>query len=67
MKDGFVKVAAGTPRLSVADVNGNAEAIIKLIKDAAEQDVKVLTLPELALTGYTNSDLFLQPLLLRLL
>ncbi len=64
MKDGFVKVAAGTPRLSVADVSGNAAAIIELIKDAAEQGVKVLTLPELALTGYTNSDLFLQTLLL---
>ncbi len=64
MKDGFVKVAAGTPKIRVADCEHNAGQIIALMKQAAAQGVKVLALPELCLTGYTCGDLFLQPTLL---
>ncbi len=64
MRDGFVKVAAGTPRIRVADCEYNAGQIIALMKEAAAQGVKVLALPELCVTGYTCGDLFLQPTLL---
>ena len=65
MRDGFVKVAAGTPKIRVADCRYNAEQIFTLMREADKQGVKVLALPELCLTGYTCGDLFLQPTLLR--
>ncbi len=65
MQDGFIKVAAGTPKIHVADCEYNAGQIIGLMKEAAEQGVKVLCLPELCVTGYTCGDLFLQEALLR--
>ncbi len=65
MRDGFVKVAAGTPNIRVADCTHNAGQIIALMKEAAAQGVKVLALPELCITGYTCGDLFLQDTLLR--
>ena len=64
MRDGFVKVAAGTPKIRVADCDYNAGQIIALIKEAAARGGKVLALPELCVTGYTCGDLFLQPTLL---
>ncbi len=64
MRDGFVKVAAGTPKIRVADCGYNADQIISLMKEAAAQGVKVLALPELCITGYTCGDLFLQSTLL---
>ncbi len=64
MRDGFVKVAAGTPKIRVADCDYNAGQIIALMREAAAQGVKVLALPELCVTGYTCGDLFLQPTLL---
>ena len=65
MKDGFVKVAAGTPKIRVADCRYNAEQIFTLMRQADKQGVKVLALPELCLTGYTCGDLFFQDTLLR--
>ena len=65
MRDGFVKVAAGTPKIRVADCRYNAEQIFTLMREADKQGVKVLALPELCLTGYTCADLFLQPTLLK--
>ena len=65
MRDGFVKVAAGTPEIRVAGCADNAKQCIALMRQAAEQGVKVLCLPELCLTGYTCADLFLQDTLLR--
>ena len=64
MRDGFVKVAAGTPEIRVADCVYNGERIIELMRSAAEQGVKVMVLPELCITGYTCGDLFLQDTLL---
>jgi len=60
MKDGFVKVAAGTPEIRVADCDFNKNSIMNLILEAEGQGVKVLALPELCITGYTCGDLFLQ-------
>ncbi|WP_251317347.1 NAD(+) synthase [Flintibacter muris] len=65
MRDGFIKAAAGTPKIKVADCAYNAEQIIALMREAAAQGVKVLALPELCVTGYTCGDLFLQDTLLR--
>ena len=65
MKDGFITVAAGTPKIRVADCRYNAEQIFTLMREADKQGVKVLALPELCLTGYTCGDLFLQETLLR--
>ena len=58
MHDGFIKVAAGSPRISVADVESNASAIREMISRADEQGVNLLVLPELCLTGATCADLF---------
>ena len=65
MRDGLIKVAAGTPKIRVADCRYNAEQIFTLMRQAADQGVRVLALPELCVTGYTCGDLFLQDTLLR--
>ena len=65
MRDGFIKAAAGTPQVRVADCRYNAEQIFGLMREADKQGVRVLCLPELCLTGYTCGDLFLQDTLLR--
>ena len=65
MQDGFVKIAAGTPEIRVADCAYNAQQCLQMICRGAEQGVKVLCLPELCLTGYTCGDLFLQDTLLQ--
>ena len=60
MKHGFVKVAAATPDIKVADCIYNAQSICSDMKRAAEQGAKIVVFPELCLTGYTCSDLFWQ-------
>ena len=60
MKHGFVKVAALTPKIRVADPAWNAEAILKKIKEAQENKAKIMVFPELCITGFTCQDLFLQ-------
>ena len=65
MKDGYIKVAAATPHIKVADCTYNREQILKEIEQAAGQQVRLLVLPELCLTGYTCGDLFLQETLLQ--
>ena len=57
---GFVKVAAATPLVKIADCHANAEAIDKMTAEAMERGVSVVVFPELSLTGYTCGDLFLQ-------
>lgn len=65
MKDGFIKVAAITPKIRVADPIYNREIICSRLQEAYEKDAKVIVFPELCITGYTCQDLFLQELLLR--
>ena len=64
MKDGFIPVAVGSPRIRVADCHYNAEQIFTMMRAAEREGVKVLVLPELCLTGYTCGDLFYQDTLL---
>ena len=65
MKDGFITVACGTPKLRLADCDYNAEQTFTLMRKAEKAGAKVLVLPELGLTGYTCGDLFYQDALLR--
>ena len=65
MKDGFIRVAAATPDIHVADPQYNSEQIIELMEQGSTRGVKVMAFPELCLTAYTCSDLFLQESLLR--
>ncbi|MBO5153880.1 MAG: NAD(+) synthase [Eubacterium sp.] len=65
MQQGFIKVAAVTPDIRVADPLYNRESVLKKVKEAAENGAVVIVCPELCLTGYTCNDLFLQELLLR--
>jgi NAD+ synthase (glutamine-hydrolysing) len=62
---GFVRVAAACPRVSVADPDANASAILGVFKEARASGAQALILPELSLTGYTCGDLFLSETLLR--
>ncbi len=65
MKDGFISVACGTPKLRLADCAYNAEQTFRMMRSAEKAGAKVLVLPELGLTGYTCGDLFFQETLLR--
>ena len=64
MANGFLRVSAATPKIKVADCIYNREQTEKAIDQAVEKQVKLLVLPELGITGYTCSDLFLQNSLL---
>ena len=64
MKQGFIKVAAATPKIKVADPAFNAQAICAQLKEAQELHAKIIVFPELSLTGYTCGDLFWQERLL---
>lgn len=65
MKDGFIKVAAATPKIEVADPAHNADLICDCIAEASAAGAKIIVLPELCITGYSCGDLFLQENLLR--
>ena len=60
MKDGFIRVAASTPEVKVADVEFNREQICGRIKEGREHGAKIMVFPELVLTGYTCGELFNQ-------
>jgi len=64
MKHGFIKVAAVTPNIKVADVEYNLKEICRLIDETVENGAKIIAFPELCLTGYTCGDLFSQEILL---
>ena len=65
MRQGFVKAAAVTPKIKVADTKYNAELILDMMKESTRQGAKIVVFPELCLTGYTCQDLFLQERLLQ--
>ena len=60
MKDGFLKAAAFSPALRVADCTYNAQQMLTQLQTAAQRGVKLAVFPEFCLTGYTCGDLFLQ-------
>ena len=65
MQDGFVRIAAGTPQVFLADTQKNARAIIEMMQTADARRAKLLVLPEMCLTGYSVGDLVLKDTLLR--
>lgn len=65
MRQGFVKAAAVTPKIKVADTKYNAELILDMMKESTRQGAKIVVFPELCLTGYACQDLFLQERLLQ--
>ena len=58
MKHGFIKVAAATPKITVADPTSNISEIIALHKEAEALGVSLTVFPELCLTGATCGDIF---------
>ncbi len=64
MINGFVKCAAATPEVRVADCEFNTQNITALIRSAEQAKAKVLVFPELCVTGYTCGDLFFQSTLI---
>ena len=64
MKHGFVKVAAASPVIRVADCEYNATQILSTMREAAEAGVKVLAFPALTLTGVSCYDLISHRVLL---
>ena len=64
MKDGFIKVAAFTPKVVVADTITNGQRIRSLMAEAGKMGVQIAVFPELCITGYTCGDLFWQQKLL---
>lgn len=64
MVDGFLKVASATTAVQVANCSYNGENIINFAKEASKNGAKLVVFPELCITAYTCSDLFLQKKLL---
>ncbi|MBO5303253.1 MAG: NAD(+) synthase [Lachnospiraceae bacterium] len=64
MKDGYIKVAAVTPDVKVADTKYNTKKICEKIEECSKNGAKVIVFPELCITGYSCGDLFLQDILL---
>ena len=60
MEHGFIKAAAVTPKIKVADPEYNTQVILKQLKEAYTKRAKLIVFPELCITGYTCGDLFLQ-------
>lgn len=60
MKDGFIKTACATPDVRVADVEYNTNKIIEILQTAQKNGTKIIVFPELCVTAYTCSDLFMQ-------
>ena len=65
MKDGFIKVSAGTPDVRVADCEYNADQIIAMIVEMEKNGARIMVFPELCIHAYTGGDLCWQENLLR--
>ncbi len=65
MRDGYIKVAAVTPKVKVADPVYNGQVIFQKLREAEEERAVVVVFPELCITGYSCGDLFLQEILLK--
>lgn len=64
MKDGFIKVSAGTPDVRVGDCEYNADEIIRMAHEMEGQGARIMVFPELCITSYSCGDLFWQETLL---
>ncbi len=65
MNHGFVRCAAITPDVTVADCHSNELSITRLLDEAQNKGASIIVFPELCLTGYTCGDLFLQDCLIQ--
>ena len=61
----FIRIACAVPKVAVGNVEKNVQDICAFMEKADAQNVDILLLPELALTGYTCGDLFFQDALHR--
>ena len=61
--NGYIRVAAATNKIVVADPEANAREIIRIAK-SVDKNIKILVFPELCITGYTCGDLFHQSILI---
>ena len=50
---GYIRVAAAIPSVRVADCKFNVDAIIELMRKAAERKARIVVFPELCVTAYT--------------
>lgn len=60
----YLRVATACPEVSIADVPSNVAHILDLYNRGVEQNVSLITFPELSVTGYTLGDLVNQDSLL---
>ena len=65
LKDGYIRAAAMTPKIKVADCEYNIENIKRLMSEAHKKDTAIAVFPEMCITGYTCNDLFLHDRLVR--
>ncbi|HEY9295473.1 MAG TPA: nitrilase-related carbon-nitrogen hydrolase, partial [Phormidium sp.] len=56
-----MKIAIAQLNPTIGDLNGNAQAILKAAKKAANSGARLLLTPELSLCGYPPRDLLLMP------
>ena len=61
---GYMRIAAVSPRVFLADPAKNASEIIALAGQAAQREAAIIVFPELCLTGYSCGDLLAQDVLL---
>lgn len=64
MNYGFIRTAAASLKINVADVDYNVKEIKKAVDEAVKEDIRLLVTPELSVTGYTCADLFFNKSLL---
>lgn len=60
----YIRIACAVPPVAVGDPVKNTADICRYIADADRQGCDLVVFPEMALTGYTCADLFLQESLL---
>lgn len=65
MNHGYVRAAALTPKIKVADCEYNTTQVLELMRTAYRKKAKIAVFPEMCITGYTCNDLFLQELLIK--
>ncbi len=64
-KYGYVRVGAAVNKLKIADITYNVEEMKRILDEAIDKGIEILTFPELSIAGYTCQDLFLNDDLLR--
>ena len=61
----FIRIACAVPKVKVTDVKTNINTICQMMEQADTENADLILFPELAVTGYTCGDLFLQDALYR--